>query len=186
MEYSELIVMFKKPVWDDLSFVAWCIILLEVGSSPWFISPSVRSLLFLPSLSFSSSVIFWFLCCVGFFLVVFFSHFYLRFLLIFSINILATHYLTAAVPHLGPLHHIRQKHGKHDILTHFKANNTLWQKVNTNWAVLCMQASAARRALTFKQLKLNNHFTRTWPTQENMLLSSSPTSQREGTHLWGQ
>ncbi len=27
---SELIVMFKKPVWDDLSFVTCCIILLEV------------------------------------------------------------------------------------------------------------------------------------------------------------
>ncbi len=26
----KLIVMFKKPVWDDLSFVTWCIILLEV------------------------------------------------------------------------------------------------------------------------------------------------------------
>ncbi len=24
--------MFKKPVWDDLSFVTWCIILLEVAS----------------------------------------------------------------------------------------------------------------------------------------------------------
>ncbi len=24
--------MFKKPVWDDLSFVSWCIILLEVAS----------------------------------------------------------------------------------------------------------------------------------------------------------
>ncbi len=23
--------MFKKPVWDDLSFVTWCIILLEVA-----------------------------------------------------------------------------------------------------------------------------------------------------------
>ncbi len=22
--------MFKKPVWDDLSFMTWCIILLEV------------------------------------------------------------------------------------------------------------------------------------------------------------
>ncbi len=31
-EKSELIVMFKKPVWDDLSFVTWCIILLEVTS----------------------------------------------------------------------------------------------------------------------------------------------------------
>ncbi len=30
-EESELIVMFKKPVWDDLSFVTWCIILLEVS-----------------------------------------------------------------------------------------------------------------------------------------------------------
>ncbi len=29
---SELIVMFKKPVWDDLSFATWCIILLEVAS----------------------------------------------------------------------------------------------------------------------------------------------------------
>ncbi len=29
-EQSELIVMFKKPVWDDLSFVTRCIILLEV------------------------------------------------------------------------------------------------------------------------------------------------------------
>ncbi len=29
-ELSELIFMFKKPVWDDLSFVTWCIILLEV------------------------------------------------------------------------------------------------------------------------------------------------------------
>ncbi len=24
--------MLKKPVWDDLSFVTWCIILLEVAS----------------------------------------------------------------------------------------------------------------------------------------------------------
>ena len=29
LEYSELIVMFKKPVWDGVSFVTWCIILLE-------------------------------------------------------------------------------------------------------------------------------------------------------------
>ncbi len=27
--------MFKKPVWDDLSFVAWCIILLEVAIRRW-------------------------------------------------------------------------------------------------------------------------------------------------------
>ncbi len=29
------IVMFKKPVWDDLSFVTWCIILLEVAIRRW-------------------------------------------------------------------------------------------------------------------------------------------------------
>ncbi len=28
---SKLIVMFKKPVWDHLSFVTWCIVLLEVA-----------------------------------------------------------------------------------------------------------------------------------------------------------
>ncbi len=27
--------MFKKPVWDDLSFVTWCIILLEVAIKRW-------------------------------------------------------------------------------------------------------------------------------------------------------
>ncbi len=27
--------MFKKPVWDDLSFVTWCIILLEVAIRRW-------------------------------------------------------------------------------------------------------------------------------------------------------
>ncbi len=27
--------MFKKPVWDDLSFVTWCIILLEVSIRRW-------------------------------------------------------------------------------------------------------------------------------------------------------
>ncbi len=27
--------MFKKPVWDDLSFVKWCIILLEVAIRRW-------------------------------------------------------------------------------------------------------------------------------------------------------
>ncbi len=27
--------MFKKPVWDDLSFVTWCIILLEVALRRW-------------------------------------------------------------------------------------------------------------------------------------------------------
>ncbi len=27
--------MFKKPVWDDLSFVTWCIILLEVAIRSW-------------------------------------------------------------------------------------------------------------------------------------------------------
>ncbi len=32
---KELIVMFKKPVWDDLSFVTWCIILLEVAIRRW-------------------------------------------------------------------------------------------------------------------------------------------------------
>ncbi len=34
-EESELIVIFKKPVWDDLSFVTWCIILLEVAFRRW-------------------------------------------------------------------------------------------------------------------------------------------------------
>jgi len=34
-QYSELIVMFKKPVWDDMSFVTWCIILLEVAIRRW-------------------------------------------------------------------------------------------------------------------------------------------------------
>ncbi len=34
-ELSELIVMFKKPVWDGLSFVTWCIILLEVAIRRW-------------------------------------------------------------------------------------------------------------------------------------------------------
>ncbi len=29
--HCHVIVMFKKPVWDDLSFVTWCIILLEVA-----------------------------------------------------------------------------------------------------------------------------------------------------------
>ncbi len=28
-------VMFKKPVWDDLSFVTWCIMLLEVDIRRW-------------------------------------------------------------------------------------------------------------------------------------------------------
>lgn len=28
-DYSECIVMLKKPIWDHLSFVAWCAILLE-------------------------------------------------------------------------------------------------------------------------------------------------------------
>ncbi len=27
--------MFKKPVWDDLSFVTWCVILLEVAIRRW-------------------------------------------------------------------------------------------------------------------------------------------------------
>ncbi len=27
--------MFKKPVWDDLNFVTWCIILLEVAIRRW-------------------------------------------------------------------------------------------------------------------------------------------------------
>ena len=35
LEYSELIVMFKKPVWDDLSFVTWHVILLEVAIRRW-------------------------------------------------------------------------------------------------------------------------------------------------------
>ena len=35
LENSELIVMFKKPVWDDLSFLTWCIILLEVAIRRW-------------------------------------------------------------------------------------------------------------------------------------------------------
>ncbi len=35
-EKSELIVMLKKPVWDDLSFVTWCIILLEVTIRRWY------------------------------------------------------------------------------------------------------------------------------------------------------
>ncbi len=34
-EYTELIVMFKKPVWDDFSFVTWRIILLEVAIRRW-------------------------------------------------------------------------------------------------------------------------------------------------------
>ncbi len=28
--------MFKKPVWDDLSFVTWCIILLELSFRRWY------------------------------------------------------------------------------------------------------------------------------------------------------
>ncbi len=28
--------MFKKPVWDDLSFVSWCSILLEVSIRRWY------------------------------------------------------------------------------------------------------------------------------------------------------
>ncbi len=32
---KELIVMFKKPIWDDLSFVTWCMILLEVAIRRW-------------------------------------------------------------------------------------------------------------------------------------------------------
>jgi len=32
--YSKLIVMFKKPISNDSSFVTWCIILLEVGWWP--------------------------------------------------------------------------------------------------------------------------------------------------------
>ncbi len=31
-EYSELIVMFKKQAWGDLSFVTWHVILLEVST----------------------------------------------------------------------------------------------------------------------------------------------------------
>ncbi len=34
-ELSEVIVMLKKTVWDKLSFVAWCIILLEVAIRRW-------------------------------------------------------------------------------------------------------------------------------------------------------
>ncbi len=30
--------MFKKPVWDDLSFVTWCIILLELASEDVYCS----------------------------------------------------------------------------------------------------------------------------------------------------
>ena len=35
LESRELIVMFKKPVWDDMSFVTWCIILLEAAIRRW-------------------------------------------------------------------------------------------------------------------------------------------------------
>ena len=35
LEYSELIVVFKKPVWDDMSFVTWCIILPEAAIRRW-------------------------------------------------------------------------------------------------------------------------------------------------------
>ncbi len=34
-EFSELHVMFKKPVWDDLSFVTWCVVLLEASITRW-------------------------------------------------------------------------------------------------------------------------------------------------------
>ncbi len=34
-KYNELIVMFKKPVWDDLSFLTWHVILLEVATTRW-------------------------------------------------------------------------------------------------------------------------------------------------------
>ena len=34
-ECSELIVMFEKPVWDDLSFVTWCVIVLDVAIRRW-------------------------------------------------------------------------------------------------------------------------------------------------------
>ncbi len=35
-EKRELIVMFKKPVWDYLSFVTWFIILLDVAIRRWY------------------------------------------------------------------------------------------------------------------------------------------------------
>ena len=35
VEASELILILKKPVWDYLSFVKWCIILLEVAIRRW-------------------------------------------------------------------------------------------------------------------------------------------------------
>jgi len=35
-EFSELIVMFKRPVWDDLNFVTWHVILLEVAIRRWW------------------------------------------------------------------------------------------------------------------------------------------------------
>ena len=31
LKYTELTVMFMKPVWDDFCFVTWCIIMLEVA-----------------------------------------------------------------------------------------------------------------------------------------------------------
>lgn len=34
-QYCESIVMFNKQVWEDLDFVVWCIIVLEVANRKW-------------------------------------------------------------------------------------------------------------------------------------------------------
>jgi len=34
-QLMELIVIFKKPIWNYSSFVTWCIILLEVAIKGW-------------------------------------------------------------------------------------------------------------------------------------------------------